>query len=88
MHQQSGWLYVGDGWLRYRDADGWTDQYLSAELVRGSDWPPPAPVRSQDLKGRDRRFGGRSGDALAVRPSRVRGLLGPGRHIGRHRAQA
>ncbi len=53
MHKQTGWLYVGDGWLRYRDADGWTDQYLSAELVRGSDWPPPAPAtRSQDLSPR------------------------------------
>ena len=90
MHQGTGWLYVGDGWLRYREADGWTDHYLSAELVRGSDWPPPAPTaRSQDVSPR-------GGDNLAgtavppspVRSSRVRGLLGAGRHIGRHRARA
>ena len=90
MHKQTGWLYVGDGWLRYRDTDGWTDQYLSAELVRGSDWPPPAPAaRSQDLspRGADD-SAGRAVPPSPVRPSRVRGLLGAGRHIGRHRARA
>lgn len=89
MHQQSGWLYVGDGWLRYRDADGWTDQYLPAELVRGSDWPPPAPDRSQGpTVGGTEDLVGAAVPPTPVRPSRVRGLLGAGRHIGRHRARA
>lgn len=34
---RSGWYYVGNGRLRFMDADGWTDQY------RNIDDPPPAP---------------------------------------------
>lgn len=44
MGKQPGWVYVGDGWLRYRDTEGWTEHYLEAEAVRGLDWPPVAPV--------------------------------------------
>jgi hypothetical protein len=91
MHKQPGWVYVGDGWLRYADADGWTDHYLLAGLVHGSDWPLPAPA----ARFRDR-VGSAAGLAstAAVQPApqpiaRVRGLLGPGRsYIGRHRAEA
>lgn len=88
MHKQPGWLYVGDGWLRYRDADGWTDQYLPAELVRGSEWPPPAPARSQGITEGGPDVAGTAVPPSPVRQSRARGLMGAGRHIGRHRARA
>ena len=43
MHAQPGWLYVGDGWLRYRDADGWTEHYMDTMDPRAQNWPPPEP---------------------------------------------
>ncbi len=79
MNNQEGWLYVGDGWLRYRDPDGWTDEYLSAELVRGKDWPPPPP---------EARSAGVAAGTAALPPEapspRVRGRW----HLGRPRTRA
>lgn len=39
----TGWFYVGEGLLRYRDERGRSGHYLEAESVRGTDGSPPAP---------------------------------------------
>jgi hypothetical protein len=39
----AGWYYAGDGKLRYRDDDGWTEFYMEMSDPRARDWPPPTP---------------------------------------------
>jgi len=34
--QAPGWYYCGHGQLRFMDADGWTDQYKSADSTRAN----------------------------------------------------
>ncbi|MGN6753515.1 MAG: hypothetical protein ACTHJJ_13310 [Intrasporangium sp.] len=50
MNNKSGWFYVGEGLLRYRDEGGWTEHFLEAESVRGFDGPPPPPGVSRETK--------------------------------------
>jgi len=39
-----GWYYVGNGQLRYMDADGWTDQYKKIDdPYKKINDPPPQP---------------------------------------------
>ena len=46
---ESGWFYVGNGELRYKDSDGWTDQYQDIDgPAKTSDVEPPA---SPDVPG-------------------------------------
>jgi hypothetical protein len=39
----SGWYYIGQGKLRYRDDHGWTDYHMSTDDPRTREWPPPSP---------------------------------------------
>ncbi|WP_330476074.1 hypothetical protein [Terrabacter sp. C0L_2] len=43
MDKSSGWYYVGDGKLRFRDDYGWTEYYMDTSDPRAQTWPPPAP---------------------------------------------
>jgi hypothetical protein len=42
---ETGWFYVGNGQLQYKDKDGWTDQHQSIDAVTD---PPLASVQSSD----------------------------------------
>jgi hypothetical protein len=42
--QEPGWFYIGNGQLRYKDSEGWTDQYEDLDgPARTPDVGPPEP---------------------------------------------
>lgn len=45
MEKPAGWYYVGDGKLRYRDDNGWTDYFMPTTDPLAAKWPPPPPAR-------------------------------------------
>src|ERR1017187_2833245 len=58
---EPGWFYVGSGQLRYKDMDGWTDQFQDLDgpakgPAVGPDESPdvPGPITEQGIRGRRR----------------------------------